>query len=93
MVREIFSVGKGVGMRNGKAYHFDANTVIYQTIGYFFASPITHVIDESMSFEVKDNDSLPPCKEDNALDTEKFSKWMPVDGIPQVFITGMKEFD
>jgi hypothetical protein len=46
-----------------------------------------------MSFQVEDDDTLPPSEKHHPFDTEEFTQWVPVDGMPQLLVDSMKQLD
>mmetsp|Transcript_15220 Transcript_15220/g.42913 ORF Transcript_15220/g.42913 Transcript_15220/m.42913 type:complete len:279 (+) Transcript_15220:563-1399(+) len=80
-------------MRDGKEDHFDADAVIDQTIRDFFAGPLPDVFDDAVTLQVKDDNTLPPGEEHDALHAQELPERVPVDGISQVFADDVEEHD
>ena len=80
-------------MGNGKKDHFDANAVINQSVGNLVGLPGADGTNDTVCLQIKNDNALPPREKHHALDTEKLAEGSPVDGITQLVVDGVKEFD
>jgi hypothetical protein len=93
IARQVFLVGKGIAVRNGKTNHLNDNTVVNESIGHIFTGPCTMVLYNAVRPQIKDNDTLPPREEYHTLDAQKLAQRPPIDGMPEFLVDGRVEHD